>query len=37
VSTIESAERHESVVVASTTTLAPALPEDWDPRVATLT
>lgn len=37
VSTIESAERHEPVEVASTVTVAPALDESWDPRVGTLT
>lgn len=37
VSTIESAEKGEPVRVQSTTTVAPALDEDWDPRVATLT
>ncbi|WP_022883637.1 Gfo/Idh/MocA family protein [Glaciibacter superstes] len=37
VSTIESAERHQPVDVASTVEVAPALPEDWDPRVASLT
>jgi predicted dehydrogenase len=36
VSTIESAERRESVQIASTVTVAPPLPEEWDPRVGTL-
>jgi predicted dehydrogenase len=36
-STIEAAESGESVEVASTVTVAPSLPEDWDPRDATLT
>lgn len=36
VSTIESAQSGQPVEVASTTTVAPALPEDWDPRVGTL-
>ncbi len=36
VSTIEAAESGQPVVVESTVTLAPPLPEDWDPREATL-
>ena len=36
VSIAESAERDASVVVDSTVDLPPALPADWDPRVATL-
>lgn len=36
VSTIESAERGEPVEVASSVVVAPALAEDWDPRVGTL-
>jgi predicted dehydrogenase len=36
VSTIEAAESGKPVQVASTTTLAPPLPEDWDPREKTL-
>jgi len=36
VSTIESAERRVPVDVASTVTVAPPLPEEWDPRVGTL-
>jgi predicted dehydrogenase len=36
VSIAESAERDESVVIASTVQLPPALPPEWDPRVATL-
>ncbi|HEY0260848.1 MAG TPA: Gfo/Idh/MocA family oxidoreductase [Lacisediminihabitans sp.] len=36
VSIAESAERDEPVAVASTVVLPPALPADWDPRVATL-
>ncbi len=35
-STLESAERHEPVEIASTITLAPPLPESWDPRERTL-
>ncbi|HEY9482140.1 MAG TPA: Gfo/Idh/MocA family oxidoreductase [Micromonosporaceae bacterium] len=35
-STIESGERHESVEVASTVQIAPALDEEWDPRAVTL-
>ena len=37
VSTIESAASGHPVEVQSTVTLAPPLPESWDPRVATLT
>jgi predicted dehydrogenase len=37
VSTIEAAESGEPVEVASTVTLAPPLPEDWDPLAKTLT
>jgi len=36
VSTIESAERRVPVEVASTVTIAPPLPEEWDPRAGTL-
>jgi predicted dehydrogenase len=36
-STIEAAQSGHPVVVESTVTLAPPLPEDWDPREATLT
>lgn len=36
VSITESAERRETIAVESTTTASPALPEDWDPTVATL-
>jgi predicted dehydrogenase len=36
VSTIEAGLAGQPVVVESTVTVAPALPEDWDPRAATL-
>jgi predicted dehydrogenase len=36
VSTIEAAESGQPVVVESTVTLAPPLPEDWDPQASTL-
>lgn len=36
VSIVESAERDESVLVQSSVVLPPALPSEWDPRVATL-
>jgi predicted dehydrogenase len=36
VSTIESANSGQPVEVTSTVTVAPPLPEDWDPRVGTL-
>ena len=36
VSTIEAAESGQPVAVASTVTIAPPLPEDWDPREKTL-
>jgi predicted dehydrogenase len=36
VSTLEAAERHQPVEVESTVTVAPALPEDWNPLASTL-
>jgi predicted dehydrogenase len=35
-SIIEAGERHEQVEVVSTVKVAPALPEDWDPKAKTL-
>jgi hypothetical protein len=36
VSTIEAGTSGTPVVIESTVTVAPSLPEDWDPRAATL-
>lgn len=35
-STLESAQRHQPVEIVSTVTVAPPLPEGWDPRESTL-